>query len=113
MPAIVAYGRTMGERPGLICGLVAGSEPDAVTDEHSDAVWMGLRSVEECAVVVDETAVVTETMTETMIVAIDREVEIEEDEEIGISNVWNLNAEIATLLLETIHSCIQFYPSLI
>ena len=65
------------------------------------------------AVVVDETAVVTETMTETMIVAIDREVEIEEDEEIGISNVWNLNAEIATLLLETIHSCIQFYPSLI
>ena len=57
MPAIVADGRTMGERPGLICGLVAGSEPDAVTDEHSDAVWMGLRSVEECAVVVDETRI--------------------------------------------------------
>ena len=55
--AIVADGRTMGERPGLICGLVAGSEPDAVTDEHSDAVWMGLRSVEECAVVVDETRI--------------------------------------------------------
>ena len=63
----------------------------------------------DVAAVVDETAVATETM----IVAIDREVEIEEDEEIGISNVWNLNAEIATLLLETIHSCIQFYPSLI
>ena len=63
----------------------------------------------DVAAVVDETAIATETM----IVAIDREVEIEEDEEIGISNFWNLNAEIATLPLETIHSCIKFYPSLI
>ena len=76
-------------------------------------VEAAIATMTDVAVVVDETAVVTETMTETMIVAIDREVEIEEDEEIGISNVWNLNAEIATLLLETIHSCIQFYPSLI
>ena len=72
-------------------------------------VEAAIATMTDVAVVVDETAVVTETM----IVAIDREVEIEEDEEIGISNVWNLNAEIATLLLETIHSCIQFYPSLI
>jgi hypothetical protein len=72
-------------------------------------VEAAIATMTDVAVVVDETAVVTETM----IVVIDREVEIEEDEEIGISNVWNLNAEIATLLLETIHSCIQFYPSLI
>ena len=72
-------------------------------------VEAAIATMTDVAGAADETAVVTETM----IVVIDREVEIEEDEEIGISNVWNLNAEIATLLLETIHSCIQFYPSLI
>jgi len=86
---------------------------EIVTMIGVEAAIATIATMTDVAVVVDETAVVTETMTETMIVAIDREVEIEEDEEIGISNVWNLNAEIATLLLETIHSCIQFYPSLI
>ena len=82
---------------------------EIVTMIGVEAAIATIATMTDVAVVVDETAVVTETM----IVAIDREVEIEEDEEIGISNVWNLNAEIATLLLETIHSCIQFYPSLI
>ena len=82
---------------------------EIVTMIGVEAAIATIATMTDVAVVVDETAVVTETM----IVAIDREVEIEEDEEIGISNFWNLNAEIATLPLETIHSCIKFYPSLI
>ena len=61
----------------------------------------------DATMMVDETAVVTEIM----IVAIDQEVKIEEDEGTGI-DFWNQEAEIAMLLMETMHNCIQIYSTL-
>ena len=60
----------------------------------------------DVAMMVDETAVVTEII----IVAIDHEVKIE-DEGTGI-DFWNQEAEIALLLMETMHNCIQIYSTL-